>query len=112
MAQQRHRRSIRLKGHDYSGPGAYFVTLCTYNRECLFGEIEDGEMRLNNMGHVVRDKWVRSADIRPGIVLDAFVVMPNHVHGIVIFGDGNTVGAHRGAPYRRAMYPYTGHPDR
>lgn len=95
MAQQWHRRSIRLKGYDYSQAGAYFVTLCTHNRECLFGKIVDGEMRLNELGHIVCEEWLRSAEIRPEIMLDAFVVMPNHLHGIVIF---TPVGAHGRAP--------------
>ncbi len=78
-----HRRSIRLKDYDYSQEGAYFVTICTHERRCLFGEIDGGEMRLNGIGKVVRAEWLRSAEIRREIYLDAFVVMPNHLHGIV-----------------------------
>ncbi len=81
----KHRRhSIRLRGYDYSQAGAYFVTVCTQNRECLFGEIADGEMRLNDAGKIVRDEWLRTGDIRPNVELDAFAVMPNHFHGIII----------------------------
>jgi len=83
-----------LKGYDYRQAGTYFVTLCTYNRECLFGEVVDGEMHLNELGQIVHEEWLRSADIRPEMVLDAFVVMPNHLHGIIIITDAPNVGAH------------------
>lgn len=79
------RRSIRLQGYDYSRAGAYFITICTQDRACLFGEVVDGKMRLNECGNIVRHEWFRSAEIRHEIVLfpDEFVVMPNHIHGIV-----------------------------
>ncbi|WP_448592212.1 transposase [Thermoflexus hugenholtzii] len=97
--QCHHRRSIRLPGYDYTQPGAYFVTIVTHNRMPLFGEIVDGEMRLNEYGEIVRAEWFRTAIVRPYVVLhpDEFVVMPNHVHGIVwIVGDDNAmVGAQR-----------------
>ncbi|NCC26025.1 MAG: transposase [Deltaproteobacteria bacterium] len=83
-APQRNRRSIRLQGYDYSQAGAYFVTICTQNRECLFGEIENGEMRLNDAGRMVADEWLKTAEIRDEIELDEWVVMPNHFHGIVV----------------------------
>ena len=83
-----HRRSIRLPGCDYSHPGAYFVTLCTYGRDCLFGAVDGGAVRLNDYGRVARDEWLRSAAPRDEIELDAFVVMPNHIHGIVVITDG------------------------
>jgi REP element-mobilizing transposase RayT len=102
------RRSIRLKGYDYTQPGAYFVTLCTWNRECLFGQVVDGEMRLNNYERSVREEWFRSAEIRRGIELrpNEFIVMPNHIHGIVWIVDDNRgttphVEAHGRAPLRR-----------
>lgn len=80
-----HRRSIRLKGYDYTQPGAYFVTICTHDRACLFGEVVEGVMRLNAWGEIVREEWFRTAQLRPYVVLheDEFVVMPNHVHGII-----------------------------
>ncbi|MEO0408413.1 MAG: hypothetical protein AAF289_13780 [Cyanobacteria bacterium P01_A01_bin.135] len=77
------RRSIRLPGYDYSASGLYFVTICTYQRQCLFGAVVNGEMRLNDLGQIVAAEWVRSADIRREIECDEWVVMPNHVHGIV-----------------------------
>ncbi len=79
-----HRRSIRLKGYDYSQPGAYFVTICTHQRRCLFGDVVDGEMRLNEAGGMVEWTWYDLPNHIDNIELDAFVVMPNHVHGIII----------------------------
>ena len=81
------RRSIRLQGYDYSRAGAYFVTVCAQNREYLFGEIADGEMRLNEAGKIVRNEWLRTGDIRSNVELDAFVVMPNHLHASVFLSD-------------------------
>lgn len=77
------RRSNRLKHYDYAANGAYFVTICTHNRECLFGEIVDGEMVLHRSGKIVVDEWLRTAEIRNEIELDEWVVMPNHFHAIV-----------------------------
>ena len=87
-----HRRSIRLPTYDYAQPGAYFVTLVTHARECLFGQVIDSEMRLNGLGDVVAREWRRTGGIRREVELDVFVVMPNHVHVIVF------VGAHGRAP--------------
>ena len=89
------RRSVRLKTYDYSQPGAYFVTICAYNRECLFSEIKDGILILNKYGEIAKDEWERTGRIRPNIVIDHFVIMPNHLHGIIII-DG--VGAHCNVP--------------
>ena len=90
---ERHRRSIRLKGYDYSQAGAYFVTICADGKECLFGEIESGVMRLNEYGEIVASEWVRSAEVRSEIDCGDFVVMPNHFHGIV-----HIVGAYGNTP--------------
>ncbi|KXB96933.1 MAG: transposase [Chlorobi bacterium NICIL-2] len=105
--EKHHRHSIRLPGYDYAQPGAYYVTICTKDRLCLFGEVVDGEMRLNNIGRVVKEGWFRSADIRQEVQLfpDEFVAMPNHIHGIVwIVEHGNVgmVGAHGRAPLHHA----------
>lgn len=78
-----HRRSIRLPGYDYSQAGAYFVTICTQNRLCLFGEVADGRMIQNVAGQMVETVWQQLPDRFPQILMDAFVVMPNHVHGII-----------------------------
>jgi putative transposase len=85
--EKHHRRSIRLKGYDYTQPGAYFITICTQGRECLFGEIIDGEMHLNEAGQIVVQTWQDLPNHISNVQLDAFVVMPNHVHGIIIITD-------------------------
>lgn len=82
--RKHHRRSIRLQGYDYTRAGAYFITICTQGRECLFGEIVDGEMILNELGRIVQEEWEKTPAIRREMELDAFVVMPDHIHGIVI----------------------------
>ena len=82
------RRSVRLKGHDYTRPGSYYVTLCTANRECLFGDVIQGKMELNALGRIVETEWRKTADIRPNVAVDEFVVMPNHVHGILVMRRG------------------------
>ena len=81
------RRSIRLKGYDYAQPGAYFVTIVAQGRECLFGNIVDGEMRLNDAGRMTERWWVELGNKYPHIIPDARIVMPNHFHGIVIITD-------------------------
>ncbi|MCK4693454.1 MAG: hypothetical protein KAT23_07475 [Anaerolineales bacterium] len=103
MKPHTHRRSIRLQNYDYSQPGAYFVTICTYRRKCLFGYVEKGTMHLTNFGEIARQEWLRSEEIRSEIRLDLFVVMPNHLHCIVVIthSDG-IVGAHGRAPLRRS----------
>jgi putative transposase len=79
-----HRRSIRLKGYDYARPGAYYITICTQNRECLFGEIINGRMELNDAGKMVF-RWYHELERKfPNIKCDQFVCMPNHVHFILI----------------------------
>jgi REP element-mobilizing transposase RayT len=91
------RRSIRLKGYDYSQAGVYFVTVCTRNRKCLFGEVVDGEMRLNNCGGMVADSWewlMRQYDY---VKLDEWMIMPNHMHGIIVISDDGRGGS-RTAP--------------
>ena len=90
-----HRRSIRLKGYNYSQSGAYFFTLCTRDRECLFGEIVDGQMRTSLFGETVQACWDDLPRHYPHIELDVFVIMPNHVHGIILI---TNVGAQFIAP--------------
>ncbi len=81
------RKSPRWKGYDYTHSGAYFVTICAYKRLHVFGEIHDGEMIHNRVGEIVIEQWFSLVDHYQGIDLDAFIVMPNHVHGIVILPD-------------------------
>jgi len=87
-----HRHSIRFKGYDYTQDGVYFVTICAWERECLFGDIADGIARLSEIGKIVREEWMRTPVLRSNVELDTFVVMPNHFHAI--FGINNSVGAH------------------
>jgi REP element-mobilizing transposase RayT len=84
-----HRRSIRLRGYDYSQNGGYFITICTQNRTCLFGNIVDGEMRMSGAGVMITTVWEEIPIYYPEIELGDFIVMPNHFHGIIaIVGAG------------------------
>ncbi len=89
--EDRHnRRSIRLRDYDYATPGAYFVTICASERGCLFGGVADGEIRLTREGQVAYESWVAIPDHIPLVSLDAFIIMPDHIHGIlVIAGRGD-----------------------
>ena len=99
------RRSVRLPGHGYTRPGAYFVTICTRERECVLGDIVRGVMRLNEWGCVVREEWLRTAQLRPYVRLDRFIVMPNHFHGIVMLtGECGVRGTARRAPTYAATF--------
>jgi hypothetical protein len=109
-----HRRSIRLKGYDYSQAGAYFVTIVAWRRECLFGDIVNGEMDLNEFGEIVSQKWQWLETQYEYIELGAWVVMPNHLHGILIIHDDGRGGS-RPAPtlsYNRLMADITPNPKR
>ena len=108
------RSSIRLRGYDYSSPGAYFVTICARHRQCLFGDIVDATMRLSEAGQVIQTVWDALPKRFANIDLDISVVMPNHVHGIIMLTDSSEVGARlalpgkKGAVPRRAGRPYIG----
>lgn len=91
----RNRKSIRLKDYDYSQAGAYFVTICVKNGECVLGEVSDGKVKLNEMGSVLENTWYELLRHYPSITLDEFVVMPNHFHGIIMLD----VGAQFIAPF-------------
>lgn len=78
------RRSIRLKGYDYSQLGPYFVTIVTRDSGCLFGEVVEGEMRMNDAGRRVHQVSDELAMFYPGVQTDAFIIMPNHIHGVII----------------------------
>ncbi len=86
-ATKRRRKTIRLQGFDYSQPGAYFVTIVTQRRLCMFGEVIDGEMCLSRIGEIVAGVWTGLADHYPHVHLDAWVIMPNHLHGILVLDD-------------------------
>src|SRR5258706_6464331 len=96
------RRSIRLRGYDYTAPGAYFITICTKNRVYLFGTVVDEVMQLNDAGQMVERWWGEVANKFPTIELDAFVVMPSHFHAIVAITnahcDALDAGNHTGLP--------------
>lgn len=77
------RRSIRLKNYDYSAAGLYFITLCTSNREYIFGQITNGEMHYNAFGAIANEEWEKTPDIRKNISLGEFIIMPNHFHAII-----------------------------
>lgn len=72
------RQSTRLKEYDYAQAGTYFVTICTNERHCLFGKIINGAMDLNKYGRIVQNEWLKTASIRQNVLLDEFIVMPNH----------------------------------
>ncbi len=97
-----HRRSIRLKGYDYAQAGACFVTLCGQHRERLFGDILGGEMTLNEAGQMVQTVWEGLPGRFPVVVLDAFAIMPNHLHGVIVITD------RRGEPCVRPGLPRMG----
>jgi REP element-mobilizing transposase RayT len=80
----RRRRSIRLPHYDYAQRGVYFITLCVQHRRSLFGDVIDGSMVLKNLGEIVATEWRRTSKIRPNIAVDEFVVMPNHLHGLIV----------------------------
>lgn len=82
-----HRRSIRLRGYDYSQVGAYFITICEQNRECIFGEVVDAEMHPSQFGEIVLKWWHELPNYYPPVELDEFIVMPNHMHGILVITD-------------------------
>ena len=94
-----HRHSTRLRDFDYSGVGAYFVTVCVGGHECLFGQIADCEMRLSGLGEIVQECWSAIPDHFSTVELAEFVVMPNHLHGVIVIHD---VGATHASPSRRA----------
>jgi putative transposase len=92
---EKERKRLWLKEYDYSQPGAYFVTICTKDRVCRFGKIVDGEMRANGLAAVVQSCWNDLPNHFPNVQLDEFVIMPNHVHGVIILLD-DMVGADSG----------------
>ena len=95
-----HRHSIRLKDYDYSRAGAYFVTICTKDRECLFGDICDNNLHYNDHGQIAYEFWSKIPEHFSNAELDGFIVMPNHIHGIVVIGDdGRGLACH--APTNR-----------
>lgn len=106
--KKHYRRSIRLKGHDYSWEGTYFVTICTHNRECLFGDLLDGRTQLNEYGVIAKNEWLKTPQMRNNVIIDEFIVMPNHLHGIIIItGDGGGT-VHRAPTVEQFGKPVSG----
>lgn len=87
-----HRRSIRLKGYNYSQAGLYFITICCKNRICRFGNVVDGKMMLNEFGIVAYNEWVKLSERFSNFELDVFQIMPNHMHGIILLNDISVAG--------------------
>ncbi len=87
--------STRKPDWDYTNPGKYFVTICTKNRFCWFGHVKEGQMELSEIGKIIFEEWQKTPDIRPNVRLDEFVIMPNHLHGIVIITRKISVGTTR-----------------
>jgi REP element-mobilizing transposase RayT len=85
--EKHHRQSIRLRDYNYSQPGYYFLTICTYKKQCWFGEIKNDQMYINQIGKIVANEWLNTPKIRPNFQLDEWVIMPNHLHGIVIINE-------------------------
>lgn len=81
--EKHHRRSIRLKDYDYSKEGIYFITMCVRDRFHLLGDIKNGKMELNEFGKIAEEEWLKSVEIRGNISLGEYVIMPNHIHGII-----------------------------
>ena len=100
----RHRRSVRLSNYDYAKSGAYFVTICTANREPVFGQVVNGEMRLSGWGAIAADELLRGPELHPNLEMDAFVVMPNHIHAIWVIADDTANG--RGTMHRAPAKPW------
>lgn len=95
-SNKHHRRSVRLKDYDYSSVGAYYITVCTRDRQCLFGEIIENKIHLNKYGKIAKKEWMKTPMVRPNIKLDEFVIMPNHIHGIITISNNPTTTCSRG----------------
>jgi len=95
--QQKHnRKSIRLKEYDYSFPGCYYVTICAHGKNNLFGKIKNGNVTLNNIGKIVEEEWTKTKEIRKNVDLDYYIIMPNHLHGIIILNGRGELNSPKG----------------
>ncbi len=99
------RRSVRLSGYDYTSYGAYFVTIETVDRASILGHVTDDNVALSRLDRIFKDEWRRTAELRANIELDEFVVMPNHMHGIVWITDDRAVTS-TGMPLHEAPSRY------
>ncbi len=96
------RRSIRLPEYDYGQAGAYFITVAAYHRKCVFGDIVNGEVRLSKMGVIVKTAWQELPAHFPNVINDEYVIMPNHLHGIIRI-ETDIVGARHASPLRECV---------
>lgn len=106
--EKHHRRSIRLQGYDYGQARMYFITVCVEGRECLFGEVVQGKMIVNQVGRIVEEEWLKTLALRPYVVLDEFVVMPNHFHAILLIVTAGRGTAGRAPTTERFGKPVSG----
>ena len=106
LPKKDHRHSIRLKGYDYSQAGGYYITIVTSHRENLFGEMAEGEMKASGIGRIVQDCWDEIPVHFPNLDVDVFVLMPNHIHGIIFIHEKEKVSADvgRGTIYRAPAF--------
>ena len=92
LFRQRYRiEPVRFRGWDYSAAGWYFVTICTGKQRCFFGDVMDGTMRPSRIRQIVAEEWLKTEQIRAGVQLDQWVLMPNHLHGIIVLLEGSTL---------------------
>ncbi|NJD59097.1 MAG: hypothetical protein C3F13_03900 [Anaerolineales bacterium] len=108
-APKYHRRSIRMKGYDYSMEGAYFVTITTFQRKCLFSEVVNGEIRLSSYGLIAHEQWNRLQKRFPPSEFTTFVIMPNHMHGIIHLVRGAGQVSKMGHEKIPSLRPYSDH---
>ena len=106
--EKHHRRSIRVPDYDYSQNGWYFVTICAQNREWMFGNVNDGKMELNKYGKIVDEYWCEIINHFDHVELDGYIIMPNHMHGIVIINGGNCRGEVISPLQKTKYYPTLG----
>jgi putative transposase len=93
-----HRRSIRLKGYDYTAVGIYYVIICSYRYQYLFSEVADNKMSLNDTGTIAEACWLAMPEHFPGVSLDEWIIMPNHIHGIIVINEEESVRATHASP--------------
>jgi REP element-mobilizing transposase RayT len=103
---EHHRRSIRLKEYDYSKPAGFFITICTHNRKLIFGQITNGEIKLSEIGRIAKNYWEEIPSHFTNAALDEYVIMPNHIHGIILILDYvDYVGARHASPLQPPQIP-------
>ncbi len=103
-SNKHHRHSLRINKYNYSLPGAYFITICTYRKENILGYMIDGKIELNVLGKITVREWLKTFQIRKNIQLDEYVIMPNHFHGIIILTEND--GHNSSCPYKNNQNPY------